>query len=423
MSELVVHLDGERCGVVTQSPAGDLSFTYDSAYRLAAGATPLSLSMPLAAATHKKRVVLAFLQGLLPDSDEALNAIGRRYSVSPRNAFSLLTHVGSDVAGAVQVEKVGALSSDAARGRSLVRSVDEREIGVMLRQVVSEYSEGVPFSDPVGHFSLAGAQPKIALHQGPAGNWGVPLDATPTTHILKPVAGTIRRVDIVEQLTMRAAQFLGNTVAQSELQTIDGLNVFVTTRYDRALVGGEWQRLHQEDLCQALSVPPSKKYQHRDGGPGVGAIAELFRSFANDADRRDVGRSFFRAFVFNVVSGGTDAHAKNYSLMLQGERVSLAPLYDLISYAPYWDGRSALNLAMSVAGDYALTKVSASTLISLGKQFGVADEAAEIVDAARRGMVSAFESAIAGLSHTAEVDETIVDDTMRGLTLLPLVIS
>ena len=251
----------------------------------------------------------------------------------------------------------------------------------------------------------------------------VPLDATPTTHILKPVAGTIRRIDVVEQLTMNAAQHLGNEVAKSELQTIDGLDVFVTVRYDRKLGGGVWRRLHQEDLCQALSVPPSKKYQHREGGPGLVTIAALIRSLPFERDRREVGRRFYQAFVFNVVAGCTDAHAKNYSLMLEGESVRLAPLYDLVTYAPYWDGSARLDSAMSVDGDYSLAKIGVEKLTAAGRQFGIGEEAAEIVYTTRAGMLPAFESAIESLPRETMAETGIADDLMRGLRRLPLLLS
>lgn len=375
VSRLAVYLDGYRCGSVEQTTSGNITFRYDEEYRSVSKQTPLSLSMPLAALTHRKREILPFLQGLLPDSEDALAAIARRYSVSSRSPFALLAHIGWDVAGAVQIVAPDQEASDAVGKHGRSRPVDALEIGVMLRQVLSEYAEGIPYYGDVGNFSLAGAQPKIALHKNKQGGWAVPEDATPTTHILKPVAGTVRRIDIVEQMTMSAARALGCSVAKSELQNIDGLDVFVTERYDRKLERGQWTRLHQEDLCQALSVSPDKKYQRQDGGPGLAAIAGLIRSLPLESDRQAVGRDFYRAFVFNVVAGCTDAHAANYSLMLNGETVQLAPLYDLVAYAPYWNGVARLNSAMNVDGEYALSRISAAKLVAAGKQFGLAGEA------------------------------------------------
>jgi serine/threonine-protein kinase HipA len=417
---LDVYLDGTFCGTVEQSSSGNLTFDYDEAYRTTQNATPLSLSMPLAATTHKKRAVLPFLRGLLPDSDEALRAMGTRFSVSANSPFALLEQVGSDVAGAVQLVPKGTAASDLVLTRGCVRAVSSREIATLLEQTVSEYTEGAPYFTEVGRFSLAGAQPKIALHELPDGGWGVPEDATPTTHILKPAVGSFRRVDVVETVTMRAAELLGNEVAQARLAGIEGWNVFVTRRYDRELRDGTWRRLHQEDLCQALSVSPDKKYQHRYGGPGLADIARLIRSLPFEADRVSVGQKFYRAVVFNILAGCTDAHAKNYSLLLDGTSVRLAPLYDLASYAAYWDGEARLNSAMNVGGEYGLEHIGETMLIAAGQQFGVGSEAREIVERTRAGMLEAFESACAELEDFGPEVRQVADDLLRGLRRLPL---
>lgn len=421
---LDVHLDGRLCGTLTQSNDGNVTFEYDGAYRASGDATPLSLSMPLAAAVHKKRAVLPYLNGLLPDSEEALRAIARRYSVSANNPFALLEHIGVDAAGAIQLVPPGGTASDAGLKRTQVRRVDDEEVATMLSRVVSEYAEGAPYYEAGGRFSLAGAQPKIALHKLPDGSWGVPEDATPTTHILKPVAGTFRRIDVVEQMTMRAAEALGNQVASSDLVQIGEWDVLLSERYDRAVVNGEWRRLHQEDICQALSVPPSKKYQQHDGGPGVADVARLIRSLPLTADRRSTGEAFYRALVFNVIAGCTDAHAKNYSLMLEQRSVRLAPLYDLLSYAAYWDGSVRIDSAMSIGGAYRLGRISSAKLEQAGALFGIdKTESAEIVDMTRKGVYSAFESARATIEVHGRSALAVADELMRGLRKLPLVVT
>lgn len=418
--ELDVHLDGRFIGRLSQSSSGNLTFEYDDGYRTAAGVTPLSLSMPLASSRHRRGAVLPWLQGLLPDNDEALRAMGRRFGASPNNPFALLEHVGADAAGAVQIVGVDQSASDTG-SRESVRRVSDVEVATMLDHVVAEYADGMPYSGDAGRFSLAGAQPKIALHRLPDESWAVPEDATPTTHILKPVVGSFRRIDVVEQLTMGAAAHLGNDVARTELMRIGDRDVLVSERYDRKIIDGTWRRLHQEDLCQALAVPPSKKYQHRDGGPGVAEVAGLIRSFPLTADRTSVGAAFYRAFVFNIVAGCTDAHAKNYSLMLDGRSVRLAPLYDLLSYAGYWDGSSRIDSAMSVDGEYAFDRISTRGLVRAGARFGVDDqEAVEIVEFTRRGMVEAFEAARVSVAGYDAEARSIADDVLRGVRRLPL---
>jgi serine/threonine-protein kinase HipA len=100
-SELVVLLNGVVAGVVRQD-SGDLSFVYEENWRNREDSYPLSLSMPLVQREHSDAVVRPYMEGLLPDSESILQEWGRRFGVSARNPFSLLQHVGEDVAGAGQ---------------------------------------------------------------------------------------------------------------------------------------------------------------------------------------------------------------------------------------------------------------------------------------------------------------------------------
>lgn len=112
-------------------------------------------------------------------------------------------------------------------------------------------------------------------------------------------------------------------------------------------------RVHQEDLCQALGVHPSKKYQN-EGGPRPAQIVELLRLVMSprNADRAVV--RFVDAMAWNWLIGGTDAHAKNYSLLLADGQVRLAPLYDVASALPYGTHERGLRFAMEIGGDYRL---------------------------------------------------------------------
>ncbi|MCS5717387.1 HipA domain-containing protein [Herbiconiux sp. CPCC 205763] len=390
---LDVYMDGRMCGTVSQSSAGDLGFDYDEGYRADSAATPLSLSMPLSRPHHRNASIRPFLAGLLPDNDDALAAIGREYDESPKNPFALIRHMGADVAGAIQIVPRGTASPDGTLPRGGSAPIGELDIETELDGVIEEYSQGMPSPGLTQRFSLAGAQPKIALHRSAEGVWGVPTGSTPTTHILKPVAGSFRRLDVVEFLSMRAAEALGLTVAQSELLTFGSRRAFVTRRYDRRHLDGRWLRIHQEDLCQSLAVPPQKKYQRTDGGPGVGAIASLFKSLPVPADRASCASSFFSALVFNTVLECTDAHAKNYSVILLGDRAILAPLYDLLTFAPYKSTATTYS-AMQIGGEYRFEAIGEPQVVKAAATLGIDRETAiETLARMRREAVGAFETA------------------------------
>jgi len=135
MSELVALLDDQVIGRLRRDRRGRLSFVYAEAWRSAAGAYPLSLSLPLFAHEHQGAVVEAFVWGLLPDNELILERWAKRFQVSARNAFALLSHVGEECAGAVRFTteaRVDALM----RGTGSVDWLDEHDIAERLRSRV-----------------------------------------------------------------------------------------------------------------------------------------------------------------------------------------------------------------------------------------------------------------------------------------------
>jgi serine/threonine-protein kinase HipA len=358
----------------------------------------LSLAMPLTGARHPNRVVTAWLEGLLPDNLAVREEWGRRFQVPARNAFSLLRHVGREAAGAVQVLPVDVDPPDAARRTGEVRRLPEAEVAELLVSLTVR-DDGWGVGAVSGRWSLAGAQNKIALHRLDDGSWAVPLDSTPTTHILKPTRADTRFADlhVNEFVCLRGAGLLGLRVAEVDLVDFGGAKTLVSTRYDRArspLMHGTWLRLHQEDLLQALSYRPEKKYQS-DGGPGVKHIAKLLDTLALP-DRQLVRSAFFDALAFNVLVGGTDAHAKNYSVLLRGPRVALAPLYDVASYAPYARDGDPLRSSMRVGRHWRLRDVTAADWTEVGAALGLArDESLERVERLRRDLPEAVLAAAA----------------------------
>jgi len=133
---------------------------------------------------------------------------------------------------------------------------------------------------------------------------------------------------------------------------------FVVERYDRRVIDDRIVRIHQEDMCQAFAVPPTKKYEN-EGGPSVRRIVDFLRENSG-APREDL-QTFIDAVAFNWLVAGTDAHAKNYSILIgAGGRVRLAPLYDLASVLPYSEfDPLKLKLAMKLVGKYRLRDITA----------------------------------------------------------------
>ncbi|HVB79013.1 MAG TPA: type II toxin-antitoxin system HipA family toxin [Candidatus Binataceae bacterium] len=438
MTELLALLDGREVGTVRQE-RGRLNFVYADAWRSAPGAYPLSLSMPLAAAEHPHAAIDPFLWGLLPDNDVVLTRWARRFHVSPRNAFALISHVGEDCAGAVQFARPERRQEFITSTPANVEWLTDADVATRLRALLADASAGRAPHD-TGQFSLAGAQPKTALlFDGQ--RWGVPSGREPTTHILKPPTGGFDGHAENEHLCLALARALGLPAARSEVRQFEDVTAIVVERYDRVRIAElaaaraklaaakaaeaamhaasneprsaamtaraaaeaadaaasaqslsefakttHTYRVHQEDFCQALRVYPTQKYQN-DGGPGPKQIIDLLRANASGA-QRPKGRStptahdedastFLDALILNWLIGGTDAHAKNYSILIGGGGlVRLAPLYDIASIYGYPDiDPQKVKLAMRVGDQYRIRDIGLSQWRKLAADVRVDEDA------------------------------------------------
>ncbi len=358
---LHVLLDKTPVGILERESRGSVRFEYDAAYQARPGATPLSVAMPVAIRSHTDATVRPWIDNLLPDNPDVLTRWRRQFGASSTEAFDLLaTPVGEDCAGAVRFvreQRVPAVMDDDGD----IEWLDEDDIAARLRELRTDETDWLgervrSGHHRVGQFSLAGRQRKTALHHD-GERWGVPSGPIPTTHILKPPIehtedGTLYEQEVNEHLCLTAAREAGLVAARSQVLTFGSERAIVVTRYDRLSTEGGWRRVHQEDLCQALSVEPRRKYQS-DGGPTPSRIAQLLRGVAAPVSAESEVTRFADALAWNWIVGGNDAHAKNYSLLLQGRQVRLAPLYDITSSLVYWPERK-VDLAMKLGDDYAL---------------------------------------------------------------------
>jgi serine/threonine-protein kinase HipA len=347
---LIVVLEDQVAGTLTRLTGGRLRFEYDDDYRARATPTPVSMSMPTQVRVHPDQVVTPWLWGLLPDNQAVLSRWAREFQVSASSPFSLLaTPVGHDCAGAVRFVAPGDLDDAIARPGD-VRWLSEAELAQRLRDLREDGTTwlGREFT---GQFSLAGAQAKTALlHED--GRWGVPSGSMATSHILKPAVAGLDDHDLNEHLCLDAARRAGLVVARTRVARFGDESAIVVDRYDRRAHAGRLLRVHQEDVCQALGVHPSRKYQN-EGGPSASDVARLLRSAMAPRVADDAIWRFLDALAWNWLIAGTDAHAKNYSLLLAAGQVRLAPLYDVASALPYGTHEKKLRFAMKV-GDYSV---------------------------------------------------------------------
>ncbi len=368
-------------------------FHYDDTYIADPSSTPLSLRLPVEAGEHE---ISNWLNGLLPDNFDVRRQWAAEQKAGALDPVSLLsTPIGLDCAGAVQFCSPGEEDVITTRD-SGVEWHTEAEIASWIR--TAKQGQRARLGSQT-RYSLGGWQTKIALYCAD-GRWGTPFGHLPTTFILKPGIDPrpglpFTDSDLVEHVSMTAAGEIGLEVAKTRMECFGPERILAVERYDRSHTTSGWGRSHQEDLCQALDVPPDRKYQSQ-GGPSPADIVDLLRgqSIFGEAD---VDR-FVDALIFNWAIGGIDAHAKNYSLLLARAAVSLAPLYDVMSYLPYRGLRPVpeIDTAMMVGSDHTLRAADhLGAWEQAAVQFGLAPgEVADRAEDILRRCPDAFDAAI-----------------------------
>jgi len=331
---LRVLLNGRLVGFLEKSAAGAIRFRYDASWLVWEHALPVSLSLPLREDAYHGAAVAAVFENLLPDADALRRRVAQRVGAAGTDVYSLLAAIGHDCVGALQFSLSDAEESGRAggiRGEPLEDAAIERLLGGLAQAPLGLGG------DDAFRISIAGAQEKTALlwHDG---GWLKPHGSTPTTHILKPAIGQLPNglnlSDSVENeyYCLRLLAAFGLPVARAQMHSFGEARALVVERFDRHWArDGRLLRLPQEDCCQALGVPPSRKYQN-EGGPGLVDVLTLLRgSDTPGADQATV----LKAQVLFWLIGATDGHAKNFSVFLQpGGGYRLTPLYDVLTVLP-----------------------------------------------------------------------------------------
>ncbi len=395
--ELVVLYRDRIAGTLTRAKGGKLLLRYNDAYRLEAGATSISTGISLDQPEHTGEQLRNWLWGLLPDNETVLTRWGRMFSVSTGSPFGLLSaEIGEDCPGAfsfVKPERVDAVMANEGE----VDWLSEEDLAAILRELRADASAWLG-SNPSGRFSLSGAQTKTALLWDGV-RWGRPSGAIPTTHIVKPAITGLNEHDLNEHLCLRAAAVAGLTVVDTVLHSFEDQTALFVRRYDRFKSDTQQVRVHQEDFCQALGISPAKKYQN-EGGPSPKTVAELIRLTIPAGIVLESVERFADALIWNWIIAGPDAHAKNYSLLLSGGEVRLAPLYDISSALPYPSiQQQKIKLGMKFGTDYSIDARS-STWPALARALGIHEEA--LRDRARH-LISAAPDAFATAANLPDV--------------------
>src|SRR5262249_42596369 len=100
---LFVYMNGQHVGMLTRITSQNYLFTYEASWLEEKNARPISISMPLTEIPYKEEKVYNFFNNLFPDSEIIRNRIQARFKTSTNLFFDLLSQIGRECAGALQL--------------------------------------------------------------------------------------------------------------------------------------------------------------------------------------------------------------------------------------------------------------------------------------------------------------------------------
>lgn len=355
----------------------------------------LSLSIPREGIPAESTAPGKFLDGLLPELDNAREHMRQASGATSTGSWELLSAIGGDLPGGLVLhpEQDGPQQEEPFTRIAVDEVIATRIIDIKAGGTGLEASTG---QKP--RFSLAGAQSKFALAKAGGVNFWSDA-ATPSTHILKPESNDHTGLELIESATLELANRVGVAAPKAEQVTFGGQSTFQIERFDRASDDGVTLRVHAEDMVQVLGLKPSEKYL-----VDAQDIAGVLR---NHTGSDELGYQFYRQYIFNSLIGNADAHGKNYSILHRDGRIELSPLYDAIPIGmfPGYD----TELAMPVgAGSVAVLLTRNDWIESAELAQLDTDRVLEMVDEISAGILEHLAGTIGQVGHP-RVTESALD--------------
>ena len=421
---LQVYQNGDIVGYLMKEPSGAVEFVYADEWLSNDRAYPVSLSMPLREDAYKGAPVIAVFENLLPDSESLRSRVAEKVGADGTDAYSLLAQIGRDCVGALQFFPENADVDFSKLHIIQGEAIKDEEIESLLNNLAR-----VPLGLDREHdfrISVAGAQEKTALlfHKG---KWMRPLGATPTTHILKTQIGELPNgIDLSNSVEnefygLAVMEAFGLPVNKAEIKTFGKTKSLVIERFDRVWTkDGILLRIPQEDCCQALSIPPSRKYQsdNRPSNEKQPSMVEILNLLKGSDQPAEDQKAFLKAQIIFWLIGATDGHGKNFSIYLgQGGRFILTSFYDVLTAQPFFDAhklqKKEMKMAMSVGSNnhYKMADIQGRHFVQTVQKAGLPDYIAkealdEIAGIAEKAMQSLEENLPA--DFPAEIHESVV---------------
>ncbi|NJN35700.1 MAG: type II toxin-antitoxin system HipA family toxin [Nitrospiraceae bacterium] len=325
---------GGPVGHLTREDNKSLAFAYVPE---AGPAQRLSLSLPLRPEPFTDADCRGYFANLLFEGPQ-LEKVLDSYKLDRGDVGALLWHLGADCPGAVSITPEGT-----GPGKMPGRFPEDYEPldAARLNQIILSLHLHRRLPDAERNPSpVAGVQGKIAV-VAHAGHFYLPRPGSraPTTHILKVSPLSDSDITRNEVALLGIAEACGIRIAPCDALEFGAegrhIHALLSARFDRQIALAEGTglitRIHSEDFCQALGLPPSLKYERDSLSPerrfSAAAVAQIG---AKASVPTIFQRDFLEHCLFNLLVGNSDNHGKNGSVLHQGGGTTLAPLYDVV---------------------------------------------------------------------------------------------
>jgi serine/threonine-protein kinase HipA len=218
-------------------------------------------------------------------------------------------------------------------------------------------------------YTVPGVQKKLSLHLMTEDDTPrLTLVNHPTGYILKPQVETFESLPEAEHLVMCMADAVGIATVPHALIHSGNSYAYITKRIDRVFYEDRAEKRAMEDFCQLDHRLTQDKY--RGSYEQCGKIVKRF----SERSRLDLSELFMR-IVFFYITGNSDMHLKNFSLIetkAGSMRFVLSSAYDLLPVRVIMP-EDQEDLALALNGKK--THIRKNDLYRFAENMGISKEA------------------------------------------------